>query len=93
MVESKLVELVVAGSNPVGHPISLNLVIPPGSRSLTNTSILTRLPLIVRWHTLLFFHATQPNGRFGAGQNIAQSADTILGLKSAYPHHFGGDHN
>jgi hypothetical protein len=28
MVESKLVELVVAGSNPVGHPIFLSNFIP-----------------------------------------------------------------
>ena len=44
MVESKLVELVVAGSSPVGHPTSLlnglqmwNLVLP--RKVTTNTSV------------------------------------------------------
>ena len=38
MVESKLVELVVAGSNPVGHPISINACF---NKDSTNTHFIS----------------------------------------------------
>jgi hypothetical protein len=49
MVESKLVELVVAGSNPVGHPIPIT----PGAAA-SDTGIIV-LPLlngngILKWY-------------------------------------------